>query len=116
MSNLTDKLRTLARRRGTESETAQFGRDARRDWQAVFITFLVLNLAALAFNLFVYTQIDQGEIFLVDKREPVTLRTLNRFDLEKTVAFFEEKQRRFDALKNRPFSIPDPGPAITPKQ
>lgn len=114
--NFNIHLRGFIKPRAVESEAAQFGRDARRDWQAVFIAFLLLNLVSVALNLFVYERINKGEFFLVDKQEPVTVGTVNRFDLEKTVSFFEEKRRKFESLKAKPLSIPDPGPAITPKQ
>lgn len=116
MFNFNVNLRAFLKLRAVESEAAQFGRDARRDWQTVFIAFLLFNLVSVALNLFVYERINKGELFLVDKREPVTLGTVNRFDLEKTVSFFEEKRRKFESLKSTPLSIPDPGPAITPKQ
>lgn len=115
MFNFNVNLRAFLKPRAVESEASQFGRDARRDWQAVFIVFLLLNLVSVALNLFVYERINKGELFLVDKQEAVTLGTLSRFDLEQTVSFFEEKRRKFESLKDTPLSLPDPGQAITPK-
>lgn len=114
--NFNIRLRTLARRRGAESETGQFGRDARRDWQLLFVVFILFNLISVVFNLFVYERINKGEIFLVDKPGPPAQSTLNRFELEKTAAFFEEKRRKFESLKGAGFIIPDPGPATAPKR
>lgn len=116
MRHLNLHLKGFARERGGESETAQFGRDARRDWQAVCFVFLLFTLVPAAFGIFVYARIDTGELFLVDKERSVVPGSVNRFELEKTVAFFEEKRQRFESLKSRPFSISDPGPAIAPKQ
>lgn len=109
-------LKRLTRARGAESETAQFGRDARRDWQAVFSAFLLLNLVSIGLNFFIYERINKGEFFLADKETPMTRGSMNRFELEKAAAFFEAKRLKFESLKNRPLSIPDPGPLITPKQ
>lgn len=115
MSRFTFNLWFLKEARGAESEAAEFGRDARRDWRLVFISFLVVTALALAFSFFVYARIDKGELFLVDKEGPAPLRTLNRFELEKTVAHFEEKRGRFERLKRAPLSVSDPGPATTLK-
>lgn len=100
-----------------ESETAQFGRDARADWRRVFLVFLALNLVSVVGSVFLYRQINQGEFFLVDKKEPPVVRTLDRFALEQTVAHFEDKRTRFDALKRRPLSTKSPFiPKSTPKK
>lgn len=108
--------RFLKRARG-ESEAAQFGRDAHTDWRTVFFVFLALNLVSVVGSVFLYRQINQGEFFLVDKKEPAVIRTLDRFALEQTVAFFEDRRTRFDALKHRSLSTKDPFiPGLVPKE
>lgn len=104
----TFSLRGIGKRSTTGSEAAEFGRDARSDWRTVVFTFLFLNLLSIGTSIMVYERIHQGDIFLVDKREAVSLGTLDRFALEKTVAFFEEKQERFDAIRRVPLFTPDP--------
>lgn len=105
------------RRASAESETAQFGRDARADWRLVFLAFLALNLVSIGLSVFMYEEINRGEFFLVDKKQPVTVQALDRFALEQTVAFFKEKQARFDALKRGPLPTRNPFvPSITPKK
>ncbi len=91
------------------SESAQFGRDPRSDWRWGFIAFLVLNLLLIVLSVMMYRRVNVGDIFLVDKKESVSLGTLNRFELEKTVSFFEEKEKQFQSLQNRPLSLLDPG-------
>lgn len=108
MFNAKLSLSSLFSHTRAESESAQFGRDARADWQVVVYVFLVLNVFSIGMSVFIYQHIDTGEIFLVDKKEPVSIRTVNRFELEQTVRFFEEKQARFDALKRWEFSTADP--------
>ena len=80
-------------------ESAHFGRDALFDRKIVVFAFLFLNILAVVMSVFVYREVNQGEIFLVDKKEPISLHTFNKFELEKTVAFFKEKELRFQALK-----------------
>ena len=105
----------FGRRRGNESEAAQFGRDARSDWQCIFITFLVINLVSFVGNVFVYRQINNGEIFLVPKKEPISLRVLDRNELKETIQFFESKKARFEALQTAPLIVSGPGPARSKK-
>ena len=105
------------RRTSTESETAQFGRDARADWRFVFLAFFALNALSVGFGVFLYERINKGEFFLVDKKQPVTAQALDRFALEQTVAFFKEKQARFDTLKRGPLTTRNPfDPSVTPKK
>ncbi len=94
--------------RKSGSDPAQFGRDARADWQVVCISFLVLTLIAITVSVAVYERINKGEIFFSGKKAPVSLRTLNRFELENTILFFEKKHERFEALRRRPLSTVDP--------
>ena len=99
-----------------ESEAAQFGRDARHDWRAVFIGFLVLNLVSLSLNFYLYRQINQGELFLTNKKTPIPPAIFNQEKLERAVAHFEEKRKEFEVLQAAPLSsIPGPGTAVAPK-
>lgn len=101
-------LGSLGRRRPSESETAQFGRDARADWQRLCFAFLFLNLCLVGISIFVYAKINKGELFLVDKKTEVSQKTFDTFKLEKTLSYFDEKQARFEALKERGISTSDP--------
>lgn len=110
-------LRRFLKRARGESEAAQFGRDARADWRMVFLAFVALNLISVVGSVFLYRQINQGEFFLVDKKEPAVIHTLDRFALEQTAAHFEDKRTRFDALKRRPLSTKNPFmPSAAPKK
>lgn len=91
-----------------ESESVRFGRDARFDWKMVIFLFLLLNIVSAAVGFFMYARISNGEIFLVDKMEPVSLNGLNKFELEKAVAFFEGKRERFQELKQKSLRTSDP--------
>ena len=87
-----------------------------RDWRILCCTFFLLNLFSVGVSVFVYKKIDDGEIFLVDKKPPTSLQTLDRFELEKTVTFLEGRKNRFEALKGRPLTTTDPFvPSQSPK-
>ena len=108
------KLFRAAKRGG--SEAAGYGRSARTDWKIICVIFLLINLFSFFSNVFVYRQINKGEIFLVPKREPVSLHALDRRVLESTVAFFEQKKALFESLQKKPLITADPSlPHPAPK-
>ena len=92
----------------SESEAVQFGRDARRDWQFVFITFLVLNILSVALGIFMYSRVNSGEIFLVDKRVLASQSALDKVAFEKIVGLFEERRGLFETWQTSTLSTRDP--------
>lgn len=110
-SKLQDMVRGLIPRRRAESVTAQFGRDARADWQLVFIVFLLINLILFTGNAFVYRQVNDGEIFQLPKREALLLQVLSREELRGAINFFDTKKQRLEELRVKPLNIAGPGPA-----
>lgn len=108
MKNFLSLFREWFDKTKAESESAQFGRDARFDWKAIIFLFLLLNIVFVIASFFMYAGINKGEIFLVDKKEQASLNILNTFELEKAVAFFEGKRERFEALKQEFFRTADP--------
>ena len=100
-----------------DSETAEFGRNARSDWQVVCFAFLLLNFISIAVSVFMYLKINKGEIFLADKRESPSLGTIDRSLLQKTVAFFEDKKASFETFKQQSLPTVDPFvPDLVPKR
>lgn len=100
-----------------ESKSAQFGRNAQRDWRTLCTALLVLNAASVAFSFYLYRSINQGELFLVDRKESVSSLAFDQKKLEEVVMRLEERERKFNALKTMSLSgIPGPGPVITPKE
>lgn len=102
------KFRDLFKRAQVIKEAAQTGRDASSDWRVLCVSFLLLILCAIAISVVVYGMVDKGNIFLTEKEKPVALRSFDRFKLERTVLFFEEKKEQFNALKQKPLSTVDP--------
>lgn len=103
-------FKQLHLRRGTQGDgdTLEFGRDPRRDWRLVFITFLLLDALAVLFSVYMYARINQGEIFLVEKKEAAPSVTLDRAKLEKTVALFAKRREQLGELSRTGLSSKDP--------
>lgn len=85
-----------------------FRHDANRDWKILCCSFLLLNLFSIGVSVFVYRKVDDGEIFLVDKKPTSSRQTLDRFELEKAVTFFENRKSRFETLKRQFLMTDDP--------
>ncbi len=83
----------------------------------LLVSFFAIALVAVGMSIFVYTKVDQGEIFLVDKKEVTQPKVLDRFQLEKTVSFFESRNEDFISLKRQPLQTLDPFiPTVKPKK
>lgn len=94
-----------------------FGQNPERDWKILLGSFFLVALVAVGAGIFVYTKVDQGEIFLVDKKEVAPPKVLDRFQLEKTVSFFESKNEDFLSLKRQSLQTLDPFiPTVKPKK
>ncbi len=102
-------LGSLFKRTVTESETAQFGRDARTDWKTLCFSFLLFTVCTVGVSVFVYAKINKGELFLMDnKKTPASLKMFDTFKLKQTIFYFGEKQARFETLKKKGISTTDP--------
>lgn len=107
--------KSLGGKRRPESESAQYGRDPRADWQLAFFVFLLLNLVSLLGSVYVYRQISKGEIFRLLQKEPLSLRMLDRAGLKSAVDFFDAKQKRLENFRRYSLVIEGPGPAVKKK-
>lgn len=91
-----------------KGEGIEWGRDPRRDWRFVFLLFIACNLLSIAFAVYLYAGINEGEIFLVEKKDTVPVATIDRAELQKTVSFFEERAERLKEFNRKGLSTPDP--------
>ena len=108
--------RFFPRRQSRAGAPPQFLRNPRFDWRIALIGFLILNLLSAVAHFLFYRQVGSGESFLVEKKEPVMRRLLNRFELEEMTAGLEERRARFEELKRKPLSVADPYiPKAVPK-
>lgn len=77
--------------------------NASRDWEIIFSVFIAFILVSALFSVYLFLQINKGEIFTVRQNGNVSLDTINRTLLEDTLLFFENKQQRFIEMnKNKP--------------
>ena len=107
-STSTISFGALFKRTAAESETAQFGRDARADWKMLCFAFLILTVCMVGVSVFVYAKINKGELFLVDKKTTVSLKMFDTFKLEQTISYFSDKKKRFESLQEKGISTFDP--------
>ncbi len=98
----------LFKRTASGRPSFSFGQTPDRDWKIVLNSFFFVTLIAIGVSVFVYTKVDQGEIFLVDKKEVIPPSVLDRFQLEQTVSFFESKKENFLSLKRQSLQTTDP--------
>ena len=81
---------------------------ANRHWLLLLLIFVVLSTAMLLFSLYLFLQINEGDIFLVDPQEQVSLDTIDRAKLERVIDMFKERSVLFEARKTTVPSTPDP--------
>ncbi|MBI2618302.1 hypothetical protein HYW58_02520 [Candidatus Kaiserbacteria bacterium] len=77
-------------------------------WKLLFGGFLTLNILILLLSLYLFLQINEGDIFLVEQNQEIRIETIDRNMLNETIAFFESKNTRFESNKLLPLEIPDP--------
>ena len=79
-----------------------------RDWKILFVVFVMLNVAIIAFSAFLFLEINRGDIFLVEPTAPSGIDTVDRDELREALLSFEEKARQFEALKTKKPTLADP--------
>ncbi|MDO8623740.1 MAG: hypothetical protein Q7R54_00040 [bacterium] len=110
-------LSRILRRKTISGGFTGFTRGALFDWPALVIGFFALNLVLMGVSVLIYRQIDNGEIFLSDKKEQTALHTLDKFALEQVVTFFDKKHEQFESLMGAPLTGIDPFiPTLVPKR
>lgn len=77
-------------------------------WEIIFTGFLVFSLAMIIFNLYLFLEINKGEIFLVEQNGSVQVETIDRAVLKEVLASFDVQEAVFKERGEAPPSIPDP--------
>ncbi|MBU1557644.1 hypothetical protein KKC45_01655 [Patescibacteria group bacterium] len=77
--------------------------DCSYGWIGLLLFFLILNFSVAMFNIFLYHQIDKGEIFVVEGNPESNLNfsQINKEDLDVIVYDFNLKANSFQDLKER---------------
>ncbi len=72
-------------------------------WGVVLIVFFIFNIILLIFSLYLFLQINEGGIFLVEQKQEIQIKTIDRGALKELLASFNSKDVLF---KNRTVSAP----------
>lgn len=82
--------------------------DVSKIWRKILLIFIVANAIIIGFNVYLFLQINSGEIFIVENNETISVKTIDRALLRNTIDLFEIKEIEFDNLKNNKPKIIDP--------
>jgi len=85
-----------------------FGTSPEADWKIIFFSALILVVVAIALSAFIFIKINKGEIFVVEKPDGQSERTLDLTLLRKTVSYYQGKARVFESVKNKVVPSVDP--------
>jgi len=82
--------------------------NARRDWLVLFLFFVLVLLGAVFFSVYLFLEINRGELYASPPSSGRQLETIDRAVLKETLSSFEEKARRFEVYVENPPAIPNP--------
>lgn len=77
-------------------------------WEIILVSFAVLNLLTLGFSLYLFIQINRGDIFVLKQDQAISVETIERNKVKEIIASFELKQVLFDDRTVSPIQIADP--------
>lgn len=81
---------------------------AEHDWKIMLVSFFVLWIIIISLSMFLFFQIEGGQIFKTDVPQVENKPAINKVVLEDVVNSFEAKKVRGEGLKNQKLNIPDP--------
>ena len=81
---------------------------AQRDWLVMFSLFVVVLIGVTFFSVYLFLEINKGDLYVVSASSTVRVETINRSLLNETLATLEERALRFSGLTERPPAIPSP--------
>ena len=82
--------------------------NVKRDWGIMLSVFVLLVGASLMFSVYLFSQISRGEIFVVQFDNTGDVETIDKNLLQETISFFDNKEERFNELRDSPPSFVDP--------
>lgn len=86
----------------------RFGESPETDWKIIFISAAFLSMIAIVVAAFIFIQIGNGEIFIVEREVSSGDTTLNIERLEEAVLYYQEKSAEFERLRTAPAPAVDP--------
>jgi hypothetical protein len=72
-------------------------------WEIILSVFLILNILLLGFSVYIFLQINEGGIFLVEQNQEIQINTIDRSVLQELLMSFEIREASF---RDRTLSIP----------
>lgn len=69
-------------------------------WNIMLVSFTFAIVVIVVVSLYLFFQISSGEIFLVEQKTSVSVRTINRTLMQETIDSFDTKAREFKSLKS----------------
>jgi hypothetical protein len=71
----------------------------KRDWNILIILFVILIIASIGFDAYMYQQIVSGDMYVSVKREELVIEDLKTTELQKILDNFEAQKARITTLK-----------------
>ncbi len=81
---------------------------AHHDWRIMLVTFFFLWIAIVLGSLYMFVQIDRGEIFTSQTTQEENQATVSKKLLEETVEFFEGRKIKLEQLQTQKSIPADP--------
>jgi len=106
--NTHSKNSIMASIKRIERAFSQIGKNAYVDWSIIFTSGIVLGLVFLSFGVYVYRQVNNGDLVTVNKAKPNAAITIDRKALADIITYFEVKKATFEDLKTNPQAAVDP--------
>ena len=85
-----------------------FGTGPQSDWKVIFGLSLFLTLVVIGMSVFIFTKIDKGEIFVIEKPEPQEMVTLDIELLRRVALYYQERAAELDQIRIAPPVSVDP--------
>ena len=83
-----------------EGKLFGFGTSPEADWKIIFTSTLILTVLAVGLSVYIFLKIDKGEIFVVEKQDEQSEKTLDVSLLQETVSYYKNKEIEFNRIKN----------------
>lgn len=85
-----------------------FGVSPSDDWRILSVVLLVLALVVSALGVYMFVQINQGQIFMVEEQQAGGDVSLLKNNLKSTVNYYTERQTNFLNIRNNKETLADP--------
>ena len=78
------------------------------NWEIILASFLALNLLSLGFSFYLFLEVNEGGIFLVEQDQEIRIDTVDREVLHELIESFEIKDVLFQDRISSPPKLSDP--------